>query len=167
MTTPASITTDRLHLEPWNLMHREALRAALDASEAHLVPWIPVGGLYGEDLRPTLERWMAQHRSGEACRFGLWRGSDLVGEVLLMTRQGPGRLEIGYWLHVAHTGQGYASEAVAAMLELAWAQADIEAVCFVCDARNTPSNRIPERLGATVEHVERVYTPEGFVALQR
>jgi RimJ/RimL family protein N-acetyltransferase len=147
---PESISTERLVLRRWSLSDAPALRAALDRSDAHLRPWIPFMAREPRSLAET-RAWVGILRErfvlGEVLHFSMWRGADLVGEVLLMDRVGPGARELGYWLHVDHVGRGYAREAVDAMVTLA-ASLGVGSLRFHCDVRNAASNRIPERLGA-------------------
>jgi RimJ/RimL family protein N-acetyltransferase len=55
--------------------------------------------------------------------------------------------EIGYTFHPDHQGRGYATEAAAAMVELAFTGLGAHRVCGRLDARNTDSARLLERLG--------------------
>jgi RimJ/RimL family protein N-acetyltransferase len=79
----------------------------------------------------------------------------LLGEVSLFPRNAAGRvsiddadhLEIGYWLRADATGQGFATEAARAALELALAVPHIERVTIHCDERNASSAAVPQRLG--------------------
>jgi RimJ/RimL family protein N-acetyltransferase len=56
-------------------------------------------------------------------------------------------VEIGYWLDAAATGHGFASEAAAALLDVADAMPGISRVEIRCDVNNTASAAIPRRLG--------------------
>lgn len=73
---------------------------------------------------------------------------DLVGEVVLKWlsrehRQG----EVGFVVTPAHQGHGYAVEAARAVLALAFHNLGLHRVIGRCDARNTASARVMERLG--------------------
>ncbi|MCB9765174.1 MAG: GNAT family N-acetyltransferase [Alphaproteobacteria bacterium] len=152
---PSTLRTPRLRLSAWRLEDVEALRAALDASDAHLRPWIPFMRAEPRSIEQTRSRvagFIAFFVAGQHFRYAVWRQPDgaLVGEVMLLGRAGPHALEVGYWLHSAHTGQGYAIEAVRALVDAAFTHPDIEALRFRCDVRNTPSNALPRKLGARV-----------------
>ncbi len=72
----------------------------------------------------------------------------VIGDVLLVYlsreyRQG----EIGYIFHPDHGGRGYATEAAAVMLRLAFEVYGLHRVTGRLDARNTASARVLERLG--------------------
>lgn len=72
----------------------------------------------------------------------------VVGDVLLSYvssrhRQG----EIGWVFHPDHHGHGYATEASRAMLRLGFEGLGLHRIVARCDARNTTSIRVMERLG--------------------
>ena len=55
--------------------------------------------------------------------------------------------DIGYSFLPEHRGHGYATEAAAAMVDLAFTELGAHRVCGRLDARNTDSARVLERLG--------------------
>jgi RimJ/RimL family protein N-acetyltransferase len=65
------------------------------------------------------------------------------------------KCEIGYWLATPHHGNGYMTEAVAALTSLAFETLDMCRVEIDADARNGPSRRVAERCGYTLEGVLR------------
>lgn len=87
---------------------------------------------------------------GEALRLaGLRRDSgELIGDFSLRLaswehRQG----EIGFVMHPDHHGHGYATEASLVVLRLGFEEYGLHRIIGRCDARNTPSARLMERLG--------------------
>ena len=150
---PRRIETARLVLRVWSPERdAAAARAALDASDAHLRPWIPVMRHEPRTLRETqtwLESHLAQFDDGEAFRYAIFDRDEaaLLGEAMLLRRGPPRVLELGYWIHVDHTRRGYALEASRALIELGLAQPDTDLLEIVCAADNGPSNAIPPKLG--------------------
>jgi RimJ/RimL family protein N-acetyltransferase len=72
----------------------------------------------------------------------------LIGEVTLIWRSVTNRQgEVGYIFHPDFQGHGYASEAVAALLELGFGGFDLHRIYARCDTRNSASFRLMERLG--------------------
>jgi len=63
--------------------------------------------------------------------------------------------EIGYWLREAWQGRGIVTRAVAALCRMARDELALRSVAIKCATGNGPSNRIPQRLGFTLSHVER------------
>jgi ribosomal-protein-serine acetyltransferase len=74
-------------------------------------------------------------------------GGEVIGAASLMTRLGPGVLEIGYWVHSDFTGRGYATAATHALTEVALSMEGIAKVVIRHDARNRASARVAERAG--------------------
>jgi len=71
-----------------------------------------------------------------------------LGEVLLFWRSAEHRGgELGYMFDPTHHGRGYATEAAAALLPLAFDGLGLHRVFARLDARNGPSARLLERLG--------------------
>lgn len=72
----------------------------------------------------------------------------LIGEVSLIWRSVDARQgEVGWIFDPTYHGQGYATEAANAMLDLAFGPGDIHRVSARCDVRNDASWRLMERLG--------------------
>jgi RimJ/RimL family protein N-acetyltransferase len=72
----------------------------------------------------------------------------LIGEVSLILRNLDARQgEIGWIFHPDYQGHGYATEAAVALLDLAFKDGEIHRVMARCDARNTASAKLMERLG--------------------
>lgn len=66
--------------------------------------------------------------------------------------------EIGFTLDRRYQGQGYATEAVRAMLEFLFADGRLRRISAECDARNAPSARLLERVGFQREGLRRQQT---------
>ncbi len=72
----------------------------------------------------------------------------LVGEMSLIWRSVEARQgEVGWIFHPDHQGRGYAREASVRLLDLAFGEADLHRVYARCDAGNTRSWGLMERLG--------------------
>lgn len=72
----------------------------------------------------------------------------LIGEVSLIWRSVDARQgEMGWIFDPAHQGQGYATEAANAILDLGFGPGDMHRVSARCDVRNEASWRLMERLG--------------------
>lgn len=72
----------------------------------------------------------------------------LIGEVSLIWRSVDARQgEMGWIFDPVHHGQGYATEAANAILDLGFGPGDMHRVSARCDVRNEASWRLMERLG--------------------
>jgi RimJ/RimL family protein N-acetyltransferase len=126
----------------------EALHLAIVESREHLRPWMPwVTGANLEQERAVLVRWEEQWDAGGELQYGLFLGPLAVGSTGLIPRIGPGGLEIGYWMHAAHTRRGYATSAVAALTSVAFTLPGIEVVEIHHDRANLASEGVPRKLG--------------------
>jgi len=139
--------------------------AAMTESLAHLRPWMP----WATDANATVEAQVL--RLGEV--WASWDagtdfvyvlrllegGESVLGVIGLHRRVGPGAIEIGYWTHVAHTGQGYMSAAAKAATGAAVELADVDRVEIHTDLANVRSAAIPRKLGYRLERIDAC-TPE-------
>jgi len=78
-----------------------------------------------------------------------FRNGEVVGSSGLHRRGARDSVEIGYWIHVDHLRQGYATEAANALTQAAFATPSIARVEIRHDKANTASAGVPERLGFT------------------
>jgi RimJ/RimL family protein N-acetyltransferase len=80
------------------------------------------------------------------------RRGIVIGDVVLMWRSREHAAgEIGYVFHPDHGGQGYATEAVRALLDIAFGIYRLHRVTARIDARNLTSLRLAERVGMRQE----------------
>jgi len=76
----------------------------------------------------------------------------VIGQVNYMFKDGHDfQREIGYVINPAFGGQGYVHEALTAMVTHIFGMGDVERVYAKIDARNTPSEKVAQRLGMRKE----------------
>jgi RimJ/RimL family protein N-acetyltransferase len=137
--------------------------------------------IYG---RPDVPRYLleepwspadaARHLSERVARTGLDSGStalalvierdgEVIGDVQLWLTDIEHRIaEIGWVLDPACSGQGLATEAVRATLDLAFRRYDVHRVAAQMDARNTASARLAQRVGMQREaHLRQDWWSKG------
>jgi RimJ/RimL family protein N-acetyltransferase len=137
------------------------------ANVAHLGPWIPTHVATPVPLAQLAGRlagFAEDFAAGRAYRYALLtvEGARLCGEADLFPRAAAGRValesadrvELGYWLDAAMTGQGLATEAASALLAVAAALPGMTHAEIRCDAANLPSAAVPQRLGFHLAGVE-------------
>src|SRR3990170_4691471 len=87
-------------------------------------------------------------------------GGRLVGDVGLCNVDGePGVVKVGYTIAPAFQGRGYATEAVGALVDYAFAVLGADVVRAHASAENEPSLRVAEKVGMRL--VERIEHRDG------
>jgi RimJ/RimL family protein N-acetyltransferase len=150
--TATRILTPRLLLRPYGEADAEARRALLDANDAHLRPWIPWMRNEPMSLKATralLREHAARFAACEIFRYviELRDCGRMIGETGLYPRIGPDALEAGYLVDHRAGGLGYASEAAAAMVKVAFDVERVSRVELHCAPGNAASIRVAEKLG--------------------
>ena len=143
------VDTDRLRLRLHREQDREALLAIYSRPDVarHLLeePWTP------EDSRRRIEERLARtglHTGEGALALVIEHEGRVLGDVALwLTDRAHLAAEIGWVLDPAAGGQGLATEAVRAVLDLAVRESGLHRVAARMDARNTASARLAERVG--------------------
>jgi len=164
MNQPCEVLTcGPARLRRWRASDAETVYRVVMESLEHLLPWMPWASGYSRDDAVQFTSQSEQDwESGVAYQYAITTDDVIVGSCGLMRRIGPGGLEIGYWLHPAHTGRGLATAAAAALVGQAFALPDIERVEIVHDQANTASGGIPRRLRFT--EIERRTRAQGPTA---
>ena len=128
----------------------DALFDAVTESLDELRPWMPWAADYS---RASAEEYLAgsvkDWDEGTAYNYAILTQGALAGGIGLMTRCGPGGLEIGYWVRSAYTGRGLATAATEALVGQAFGLPGVDWVEIVHDELNVASGRIPRKLGFT------------------
>ena len=148
---PEALHGERVLLRPYRPGDGKVLFAALDANREELKSWLS----WVDDHRTVEDseayarqmagRWLAR----ETLIVAIWNhaGDYCGGTGFHAFNWRVPSLELGYFLHPAARGLGYATEAVA--LITSWARRDLHArrVWASCDTANQRSWRVLERCG--------------------
>jgi RimJ/RimL family protein N-acetyltransferase len=135
----------------------EALSEAALASLDHLAPWMPWATPEGVGVEAQRTRLAAlPWEPGAEWNYLMRDPSDdaVIGSCGLMHRRGPGTLEIGYWVHVDHTGRGVATAAARLLTEAAEGIDGVGCVWILTDEANVRSAAVPRRLGYVLDRVD-------------
>lgn len=151
-TPPYRIETERLVVRCWEPADAPLLREAIGESLDHLRPWMPWAHLEPrtpEDQVELLRRFRGEFDLGTNFTYGILSGdeSEVLGGTGLHPRVGDAAFEIGYWLRSSATGQGLATEAIAALTVAAFTWCDVDRLEIRVDPENEASLAIPRRLG--------------------
>lgn len=85
-------------------------------------------------------------------QFGVFHGETLIGDIGVHFL-GPRNTvcEIGYTIHPAYQGRGYAREAVSRLIDFLFRELDKSLIVAVVDPQNGPSIGLLQRLGFSVQ----------------
>ncbi|MFQ5955124.1 MAG: GNAT family N-acetyltransferase [Kiloniellales bacterium] len=133
-------------------------------SRDFLTPWEPVwprDALTKAAFRQRLRRNAREWRNDQAYAFFMFKREDeaLIGGITIsglrrgVTQSGG----LGYWIGQPFARQGYMSEAVQCMLDLAFGRLGLHRVEAACLAHNEASRRLLIKSGFTQEGLARGY----------
>jgi ribosomal-protein-alanine N-acetyltransferase len=155
-----TLETARLILRPFTLADApEVQRLASDRAIASTT--LSIAHPYEAGMA---ERWIsgqqAKFERGTQIHFAITRRADgaLLGDILLYPTPAHRRAELGYWLGTPYWGQGYTSEAAAAVLDYAFTVLDLHRVFAEHLTRNPASGRVLQKIGMTYEGTLRHHT---------
>ena len=130
------------------------------------MPWIKAEPLSSEDRIALIDQWQADWARGGDVVIGVFLDGEVVGSSGLHRRRGPSTLEIGYWVHRAHTREGIATEVAKSLATAAFTVAGIDQVEIHHDKANIASEGVPRRLGFTfIEETADAITSPGEVGI--
>ncbi|MGE5333962.1 MAG: GNAT family N-acetyltransferase, partial [Nitrososphaerota archaeon] len=155
---------ERVVVRPYRLDDADAIFAAVEESRQHLWPWLPWVEQHQtiEDTREFILRTQAEWLLRENMTVGFFEagsGRYLGGSGLHVRGWNIPAFEIGYWIRASAEGHGYVAETVRLLADFAFESLGAQRVMIRCDARNTRSAAVAERLGfvreAHLRHDER------------
>jgi RimJ/RimL family protein N-acetyltransferase len=145
------LRTERLLLRPFGDDDLQALY--LMQSREDVTRYLYWGPRSPDEARHMLERLMrmtAIDDDSSALRLAalLQDSGVLIGDFSLQrVSREHGQGEIGFIVHPDHHGKGYATEGASLLLRLGFEELELHRIVGRCDARNTASARLMERLG--------------------
>jgi RimJ/RimL family protein N-acetyltransferase len=156
---PSEVRTPRLLLRRQRPEYAPLIKEAVDASLEHLkasVAWAQTAPFPLATVENRISDAAASFDAGEEWTFSIFdpTGARVLGaaglqpgEAALSALVGPDVVEAGYWLRADVTGHGYATEATAALIDLAFATLGARRVAICHDPHNRASGGVPWRLG--------------------
>jgi len=137
------ITTERLVIRPFV---REDFAAVLPyASDPHVMHYMEEGPLNAQQVSAFIDKQCGDDATAFATV--LKSNQQLIGHMVFHPWFAPQTYELGWVLHPAHQGQGYATEAARALLHYAFATLQAHRVIATCQPENQPSYRVMEKIG--------------------
>ncbi len=159
------IQTKRLLLRPLDIADLEtAYPYSTDPEITRYMMFYPHGSM--EETRKFLEGVTAEWKNDEPenYEFAVMLGETHIGSVSLYVLDEERKTgELAWMLVKKYQGQGYATEAARALLEYAAQKLGMTKIIAQCDARNTASRRVMEKLGMKLLDSDgiRVYPQTG------
>ncbi len=147
---PERIEDGPFVLRLWRHEDVEGLHQAINQNLDHLAPWmawISLEPLTLGQRTVQIEEWQTMWQAGAATPMAMLFEDEIVGGTGYVRREGHGATEIGYWVHVAHLGRGYALRSARLLTEAAFEVVGLQAIEIHHDKANVHSARIPPRLG--------------------
>ena len=144
------INAGGLVLKRWDPAWADEVTAAIRESLPQLKPFLPWAHdeYGGADSSGFIQRSMDNWANGTEFNYAIFTTTgELVGAVGLMTRMGPGVLEIGYWTRTPYAGRGYMTAAVDALTRVALTLPGIERVTIQYDVANAASAAVAVKAG--------------------
>jgi RimJ/RimL family protein N-acetyltransferase len=152
------IRTARLALRP--LIPEDADDLVAYRSRLDVCRWVPFSPMDRADVLTRILGVWANHQltdEGQSLTLGIELPNDashptVIGDaVLFWHSREHASGEVGYVLNPEYGGHGYATEAVRAMLTVAFAHVHLHRVTARVDARNQESQRLARRVGMRQE----------------
>jgi ribosomal-protein-serine acetyltransferase len=160
MKPPEIVPAGQVVLKRWEPAWAETACSVVRESLGELKPFLPwaTDDYDIEESHAYIARTVAEWDEGTAFNYGIFEASsgELVGSIGLMTRMGPGVLEIGYWTRTAYTGRGYMTAAVEALSRVGLSLPGIDRVAIRHDVANAASAAVAVKAGfVEVRRVDR------------
>jgi RimJ/RimL family protein N-acetyltransferase len=155
-TPPYRIETERLVIRCYEPEDAPLLKAAVDSSIEHLLPWMPWARFEPqsvEDKVQLLRSFRGQFDLDQNYIYGIFSADETeqLGGTGLHPRANEGSLEIGYWVAVGAIGRGIATEVTAVLTRAGFELAGLDRIDLQVEPTNDRSLAIPRKLGFTEE----------------
>lgn len=150
-----TLQTKRLILRQWQIEDAEAMfhNWASDKENTQYVPWEAHQTI--ADTEEFLTERVKDYSSGEAFRWAITLHDNptvVIGDIsVVSTRTSVNEAEIGYILSKHHWNQGVMTEALDAVMDFLFDQADFDRVVAGFLSENVSSRRVIEKAGLRYE----------------
>lgn len=160
------IRTDRLLLRCWEPADAPGVQDAIAESLPELrstLPWAAEEPTSLDEKAALLRRFRGEFDLGQAFHYGVFDPEErrVLGGAGLRPGDGGSSRELGYWIRSSATGQGLATEAAAALVQVAFVVERVGWLTLHAVAENAASLRVAEKLGFRREGILRQRTPFG------
>lgn len=151
------LRTERLLLRPLKSSDAPALHTVTNHPQVS-ANMLDMPHPYPEQAAANMIDWSREAAlRGDYFAFGIIRQADnaLLGVIFIKVDNEDRRGELGYWLGVEYSGQGYATEAARRMLQFAFEKLLLNRIYAYCFTDNSSSAKVLEKIGMQCEGVLR------------
>ena len=153
------ITVDNdIILKELELSDAEHIFKTIDSQREYLGEWLPFVE-FTKSVKDSLDYVNSVVNMPKECKewqFAIFCGDDFAG---LAGFKGTDRLnrksEIGYWLREEFQHRGIMTRSISVLIKFGFFELGLNRIQIKCAPGNIKSNKIPQRLGFTLEGVER------------
>ena len=152
-----TIQTERLTLRPFTMRDLKTTHAyASDPDNTPYMLHLPNGDRQAtkQFLRAVTSDW--EKKPQRRFEFAVELNGSHIGAVSVHLDEDGQQGELGWIIHKAHWGNGYATEAAMAVMGFAREALGVKKLIARCDARNAASARVMEKLGMALEREDGV-----------
>jgi RimJ/RimL family protein N-acetyltransferase len=155
-TPPYRIETERLVIRCYEPEDAPLLKAAVDSSIEHLLPWMPWARFEPQSVEDKMElcrMFRGQFDLDQNYVYGIFSRDETeqLGGSGFHKRANEGSLEIGYWVAASAIGRGIATEVTAVQTRAGFELAGLDRIDIQVDPAHDRSLAIPRKLGFTEE----------------
>ncbi|MEM9402316.1 MAG: GNAT family N-acetyltransferase [Pseudomonadota bacterium] len=117
--------------------------------------WEPPSSM--ADIKEPLRRAQASWVAGKEYSWAIEsrQSRDFVGWISIRREKGDREWSMGFWVHPAEQGRGFAKECAAAVLEFGLSHLQANVVTATAAKWNSASSRVLERIGMKRVHTDR------------
>jgi len=149
------LRTERLVLRPLSIEDLDTTHAyASDLNITRHMVYLPNENKEetAQFLQRAASEWVKENPS--FYEFAITLDGAHIGAVSVYVENSEG--ELGWILHAAHHGKGYATEAAKAVMDFAIRELKLTHIIAHCDQQNTASCRVMEKLGMRAERADGI-----------
>ena len=155
-TPPYRIETERLVIRCYEPEDAPLLKAAVDSSIEHLLPWMPWARFEPQSVEEKVQlcrMFRGQFDLDDNYVYGIFSldETEQLGGSGFHKRANEGSLEIGYWVAAGAIGRGIATEVAAVQTRAGFELSGLDRVDIQVEPTNERSLAIPRKLGFTEE----------------
>lgn len=150
-----TIINEHIVLKPLSLEDSSDIFQVINNEREYLRQWLPFVDASQEEqtIKEYIEGVLGLENTPQ---FTIYEHEEFIGLVGFKDNDTLNqKIEIGYWLSEKAQGRGIMTAAVATLLDLAFTTLGLNRVQIKVAVANKKSSRIPERLGFSLEGIER------------